>query len=276
MKANKMTDSLTNRRIALAESRELDLLASMLEREGAVVLRCPLVSIRDVPAAAPVEAWLKRLAAGTMQDVIFYTGEGLRRLLGFAERVGMKAEFISALTRVRKITRGPKPVRALREVGLEPDLVTDVPTTAGLIAIIEPLKIEGRHIGLQIYGQEPNRQLVDFLVSQGAVVDIVAPYIYSSEADDLLVIDCIHQLADGRIDAIAFTSSPQIQRLEDVARENELSHALRLGLSRTKIAAVGPIMAAELERRGFHADVMPESSFTMKPLVKSIARMLGT
>jgi len=267
-------DSLRNRRIALAESRELDLLAGMLEREGAIVLRCPLVSIHDAPDAKPVEAWLRRLIGDGMQDVILYTGEGLRRLLGFAERAGLRADFVAALMRVRKITRGPKPVRALRENGLQPDLVTEVPTTEGLIALLKGENLVGRSVGLQIYGQEPNRQMVDFLTSSGATVDIVAPYIYASEADDHQVEECIRQLADGRIDAIAFTSSPQIQRLEDVAAKTNMSHALRQGLSRAKVAAIGPVMAAELERRGLHADVMPETSYTMKPLVKSIARML--
>ena len=73
-------ENLTGKRIALAETRELDLLASMIEREGGVVLRCPLVSIVDVPDSASVEAWLRRVIAGEFQDIIFYTGEGIRPL----------------------------------------------------------------------------------------------------------------------------------------------------------------------------------------------------
>ena len=110
-----MAETLQGKRIALAEARELDLLAGMLEREGASVVRCPLVAINDAPDAAPIEAWLGRIIAGKCDDVIFYTGEGMRRLVGFADRAGLKADFIAALKRVRKITRGPKPVKALRE-----------------------------------------------------------------------------------------------------------------------------------------------------------------
>src|SRR5262245_14654503 len=127
-----MTDkvqTLKGKRIALAETRELDLLASMLEREGASVLRCPLVSILDAPDAAPVEAWLRRVIAGKCDDIVFYTGEGIRRLLGFAERANLTPEFITALKSVRKITRGPKPVKALRDIGLAPDLTAETPTT---------------------------------------------------------------------------------------------------------------------------------------------------
>jgi uroporphyrinogen-III synthase len=266
---------LDNRKIALAEARELDLLAGMLEREGAAVLRCPLVAIKDAPDAAPVEAWLKRVISGGCDDIIFYTGEGIRRLLGFAARAGAKDDFIAALTQVRKITRGPKPVKALRENGLEPDLTAEAPTTDGLIATLQRLSLKGRRVGVQIYGQEPNTKFVDFLTGAGAEVHLVAPYIYASDADNAQVESCIRKLADGEIDVIAFTSSPQLRRLEEVATQAGLSATLKQGLTRAKIAAVGPIMAAELERRGIKADAMPETSFTMKPLVKAIARLLA-
>ena len=52
--------ALQNITVALAESRELDLMAQMLEREGASVVRCPLVTIIDAPDPAPVVAWIKR------------------------------------------------------------------------------------------------------------------------------------------------------------------------------------------------------------------------
>ena len=60
---------------------------------------------------------------GTCNDLVLMTGEGLRRLLGFARRLDLEPAFRVALAETRKITRGPKPVRALREIGL----ATDVP-----------------------------------------------------------------------------------------------------------------------------------------------------
>jgi uroporphyrinogen-III synthase len=44
-----MSVALAGRRIAVPETRELDVFAQMLERHGANVVRCPLVAIRDVP-----------------------------------------------------------------------------------------------------------------------------------------------------------------------------------------------------------------------------------
>ena len=127
---------LAGRTVAVPETRELEIFAGLLERRGARVLRCPLVSIRDAPDPAPVLAFARDFAGGACDDLILTTGEGLRRILGCIERhePALKPAFLAALGTVRKITRGPKPVRALRELGLAADLSAVEPTTAGLIA----------------------------------------------------------------------------------------------------------------------------------------------
>ncbi len=268
-----MSGPLANRRIALAECRELDLLARMLEREGAEIVRCPLVAIRDAPDAAPVEAWIRRVIAGECDDLILYTGEGIRRLVGFADRAGLRDDFVAALGRVNKITRGPKPVRALREIGLSSDFAAKVPTTDGIIATLEGETLRERLVSVQIYGQEPNLKLVAFLKAHGATVDLVAPYIYSSEADDHRVEALIRELGEGRFAAIAFTSSPQVQRLAAVAGKAGLAETLRQGLARTKVAVIGPVAADALARLGVSPDAMPDTSYSMKPLVQAIIRL---
>ena len=119
-----MADVLAGRRIVVPETRELDLLARMLEQRGAITIRCPMVAIADVPDAAPVVAWLCRFTTNPPDDLILMTGEGLERLVGFARRADLGEAFLAALAEVRKITRGPKPVRRLRAFGLTPDLAT--------------------------------------------------------------------------------------------------------------------------------------------------------
>ena len=102
-----MADVLAGRRIVVPETRELGLLARMLEEHGAITIRCPMVAITDVPDAAPVVAWLRRFTTNPPDDLILMTGEGLERLVGFARRAGLGEPFLTALAEVRKITRGP-------------------------------------------------------------------------------------------------------------------------------------------------------------------------
>ena len=143
---------LSGRRIALPETRELERLARMLEAEGAETLRCPMVAIKDTPDPLPVQEWLRRFP---FDDLILYTGERLRRLHGFARRLDVEAAFLDGLRIARKITRGPKPERALRELGLKSDLRAETPTTEGLIATLSGLELRNRRVGVQLYPGAP-------------------------------------------------------------------------------------------------------------------------
>src|SRR5258706_541914 len=80
--------------------------------------------------------------------------------------------------------------------------------------------------------------------------DPVLPYIYASAADDEKVVELIDRMADRAVDAIAFTSSPQVQRLFEVAAATRREEALQTALQGIQIGAVGPVVAEELRRRG--------------------------
>jgi uroporphyrinogen-III synthase len=262
-------------RIVVPESRELDLFAAMLEAQGATTLRCPMVAILDLEDTTAALAWLRRLAAGGFDDLILLTGEGLRRLLAIARGAAIDAAVIAALGRLRTVVRGPKPVRALREIGLAPGLTAREPTTEGIIATLGGEALAGRRIGVQLYPGNPNAKLLDFLRDSGAAADPVLPYRYASDAETGRVREVIEAMAAGRVDLIAFTSSPQLRRLADVARESHLEDALKSGLARTKIAAVGPVVAAAIAAMGGTVAIMPDDNFHMKPLVNAICAALA-
>jgi uroporphyrinogen-III synthase len=269
-----MARPLEGRTVALAEGRQLEELAQMLEKEGAIALRCPMLSILDAPDAGPVVTWLRDLAADRFTYLVLMTGEALRRLLGFAERAGIRDSVVAALGRTRTITRGPKPVRALKEIGLSPSLVAEVPTTEGVIATLRNEPLQGKTVGVTLYA-EPNSTLVGFLETAGAKVSTVMPYVYAPAADAERVAQLITGMAAGRVDAILFTSSPQVDRLYEVARERSQDNVLREGLERTRVAAVGPVVAANLQRKGARVDLCPEQGFVMKNLVQHLRKDFG-
>ena len=268
-----MGEQLTGRRIVVPETRELRLLSAMLAERGAVPIPCPLVAIRDAPDPAAVEAWLERFIARPYDDLILLTGEGLRRLVSAAERSGLRESFVAALAAPRKITRGPKPVRALREIGLDADLTAPVPTSGGVIDALGSFDLSGHRIGVQLYPDGDHQPLLGFLAAAGAEADAVLPYAYASEADDERVLAVIEQMAAGEVDAIAFTSSPQVRRFLEVAAKAGRSEAARHGLERVLVAAVGPVVAGELAAIGVRVDVMPANeTYFMKPLVRELGQ----
>jgi uroporphyrinogen-III synthase len=268
-----MSGPLQGRLIALAEGRQLEELATMLEKEGAATLRCPMLSILDAPDPAPVVAWLRELTADRFAHVVLFTGEGLRRLLGFADREGLRDAVVGALGRTRTVTRGPKPARALKEIGLTPTLTAAAPTTDGVIETLRGEPLRGQTVGVQLYA-ETNAPLLQFLTSAGATVSTVLPYVYAPQADAERVSDLIERMKAGTVDAVVFTSSPQVDRLYEVARERGLEESLRQGLQRTRVAAVGPIVAEALRGHGATVAICPEQGFVMKNLVRTIAREL--
>src|SRR5947207_11471822 len=227
---------LAGRRIALVGHRELDRLGHMLEELGAETLRCPLVAIADTPDPAPVRAWIERAIAKPFDDLVLMTGEGLRRLRGAAERAGLETGFRDALGQMRTITRGPKPARALREIGLSPGLPAETPTTEGIIAALSAGELTGRRVGIQLPPDAPPR-LADFLREAGALPDPVVPYAYVPRADRNEIVAVIDEMTAGRVDAIAFTSAPQVARLFEAASDAGEETRLAAALRATPIAA---------------------------------------
>ncbi|MEX0618746.1 MAG: uroporphyrinogen-III synthase [Pseudohongiellaceae bacterium] len=273
---NKSTlpSSLNAKVVAIPESRQLDILADLFVRRGAHVIRVPLISILDAPDPEPVNTWLREFIDDPPSHFVLLTGEGLRRLAGFATRAGILDEFVAVLARVNKICRGPKPGRALGELGLKPDASGKEPTTDGIIATLEDLDIDGRIVAVQLYGEDPNTRLIEYLTSRGARVRQVSPYIYAAHSDEEKVLSLIDDIASGSVDVVTFTSQPQFKRLVTVAAKYERENGLREGLARTVVAAVGPVVAKQLEDYGVAVSVMPADAYFMKPMVSEIARFL--
>jgi uroporphyrinogen-III synthase len=271
-----MTERLSGYRILILETREEAQFSRLLREQGADVLQCPMFIICDAPDAAPIEAWIARFIETACDDLVLTTGEGLRRLLKVARRMDVEAAFIAALGEARKYARGPKPGRALREIGLEPQATTQKPTSEGIAEMLSLIDITGHRVGLQLYPDKDHGALIKAITAQGAEVDSVTPYVYDAQSADANILTAVDELAQGRIDAIALTSSGQVRRLIEVAQAHGCEDRLREGLQRTRIASVGPVVSSELQSHGLRTDIVPaEGAYFMKPLISAMASELG-
>lgn len=265
-------DTLGGRRIVVPESRELDRFSAMLETYGATVLRCPLILVRPLDETSALDSWLERLIAGDHDWLAFYTGEGVTHITARAEQLGRLEEAVTAFANARKIARGPKPGAALRKLGLAPELLTQAPTTEGLLTTFEKLPLRGTCVGVQLYPGAPTDLLSEALHELGAEFDPILPYRYDSDEHDDEVASMILEMMNGRVDLIAFTSKLQVQRLLEVAERKGLATHLKHSLEAITIAAVGPVAARAVEEAGGTVQVQPASSFHLKPLVREIVR----
>jgi uroporphyrinogen-III synthase len=271
-----MADRLNGYRILILETREEAQFSKLLSEQGADVLQCPMFTINDPPDPAPVEAWIRDAIARPLDDLVLLTGEGLRRLVKAARRIAIDQDFVAAISKSRKFTRGPKPGRALREIGLEPQMTTEKPTTEGVIELLSRVDLSGKRVGVQLYPDKDHGALLGAIAAKGAVAFPVTPYVYDARAADSHIVTAIEEMAAERIDAIALTNLGQIRRLIDVARERGLEARLREGLTKTPIASVGPAVSDELKSHGLHADIYPANeAFFMKPLISAMATALA-
>jgi uroporphyrinogen-III synthase len=271
-----MSDRLNGYRILILETREEAQFSRLLAEQGADVLQCPMFTIHDAPDAAPIEAWIKRFIEQPCDDLVLMTGEGLRRLMKVVRHMNLETDFVTALGKARKFARGPKPGRALRELGLEPQVTTEEPTSEGIAEMLSRLDLAGHRLGLQLYPDKDHSVLIGAITAQGATVDSVLPYVYDAQAADTNIVTAIDEMAQGRIDAIALTSSGQVRRLIEVAQTHDCETRLREGLARTPIASVGPVVSDELKSHRLRTDISPAGgAYFMKPLISAMAVVLG-
>ena len=271
-----MAERLDGTRILILETREEAQFSRLLKEKGAAVLQCPMFTIEDAPDPKPVLDWIARFTANPFDDLVLMTGEGLRRMLKLVRQHGGDTGMVEAIGKSRKFARGPKPGKALREIGLAPDVTTEKPTSEGIAEMLATYDLTGRRVGLQLYPEKDHAALISAIEAQGAVVDTVLPYVYDSKAADTNILAAIDEMEAGRVDAIALTSSGQVRRLVDAARAHGREEQLRSALAKTEIASVGPVVSDELHAYGFRASITPaEDAFFMRPLISAMSVALG-
>lgn len=263
---------------AVPESRSLEVFCGLLERRGAAVIRCPLVSIHNNPDHNAVITWVTQFIASPPDFFVLLTGEGLRRIDNCLEQHAAKliAPFHNALGQTQKLSRGPKPNAELKKRGMQAELFATEPTTDGVIDAFRQHQLAGRSVAVQLYGEYRNPPLIDFLLGQDAEVSTVAPYIYADDIEEQKVVLLINRLLAAEIDVIAFTSASQLTRLWKVAKKLDCADAMVVALNRCIVAAVGPVVRDALIHKGVSVDHMPENAFFLKPLVNLLVKELSS
>jgi len=155
-------------------------------------------------------------------------------------------------------------------------MTTEKPTSEGVAEMLSRVDLQGHRLGLQLYPDKDHSVLINSIKAQGAEADSVLPYVYDARAADANIVTAIDEMAEGRIDAIALTNLGQIRRLVEVARAHGFETRLRDGLTRTRIASVGPAVSDELKSHGLRTDIYPANdAYFMKPLISAMATELA-
>jgi len=251
-------------RVLALESRRAPELSKLISSYGGLPIVAP--AMREVPLESNTEAlaFATRLFAGEFDIVIFLTGVGARTLLGVVETTYKRDEYVAALQRIKVVARGPKPIAALREIGITPALIVPEPNTwRELLGALDDaaqsavgIRVNSARVAVQEYGVS-NPELLDGLEKRGARVTRVPVYQWALPNDLAPLRAAIQSLAEGKIDVVFFTTSVQAVHLFQVAAEMNLEKEMRAGLERAMVASIGPTTSEELSRQRIRVDLEP-------------------
>lgn len=263
--------ALRGLRIVSFESRRASEMAELLRRYGAEPVIAP--SMREIPLSENTAAldFVKRLEAGEVDMVILLTGVGTRTLVEAVTGHYPKEKLAQLLGRVTLVARGPKPVAALRELGLQPNISVPEPNTWReiLSQIDSKTAVRGKRIAIQEYGIT-NSELVQALRARGAEVERVPVYRWDLPEDTSPLRSAIGELVAGKIDIALFTNATQIDHILRVARQDHIEPPLRESLARIVVASIGPVCTEVLEHFGLKPDLEPKHP-KMGHLVAAVA-----
>jgi len=252
---------LSGLRVLALESRRAGEMAKLIAAYGGKGTVAP--SMREIPLESNTEAiaFAHTLAEGGFDMMIFLTGVGTRALARVVQTVYPIERFAESLRRIAIVARGPKPVAALKELGVPVTLAVPEPNTwRDLLRALDEkrdsLPLAGRRVAVQEYGVS-NPDLLAGLAERGAQITRVPVYQWALPEDTGPLRAAVKAIVDGEIDVAVFTTSVQIVHLLQVAREMNLEQQVREGLARIVVGSIGPVTSEELREQGITPDFEP-------------------
>lgn len=247
------------RTVLSLESRRSAEIAKLIENYGGRAMVAP--ATREVPAAsgADVSRFATALLEGKLDLVIFLTGVGTRALARAIEALCSRDQFVSSLSKVSVLARGPKPVAALKELGVPISWNVPEPNTwREILQVLDinNVPVRGRRIAVQEHGV-PSKDLVRGLQERGAEVLAVHVYDWALPEEIAPLQNAIKALIANRVDVVLFTAAVQVHHLLQVAEEMGSKDSLIAALHNTQVASIGPVTSEALGEYGIHANLEP-------------------
>jgi len=269
------TSGFGGRCVLALESRRAAEIATLIGNFGGRAMVAP--ATREVPSSKSdeVRQFVTALLENKIDLAIFLTGVGTRALVRAGEAFCPREQLIAALGKIRVLARGPKPVAALRELGIPIAWTVPEPNTwREILQVLDSngVTLEKRCIAVQEYGI-PSRELLDGLRQRGAEVMTIHVYDWALPEDLTPLRNAIQAAVEGRVDFVLFTAAVQVHHMLQVAEEMGLRESLVSALRNVRIASIGPVTSEALAEYELKASLEP-SHPKMGFLVKEASELV--
>ncbi len=245
-------------KVAAFESRMAAEMADLIRRHGGEPLVAP--SMREIPLENNTGAleFGTGLVAGHYHVLILLTGVGTRTLVEVLETRHPREAIKAAIGDVTRVARGPKPVGALKKLGLTADITVPEPNTWRdvLQALDEHKPVRGLKVAVQEYGVS-NPELLDGLRERGAEVTRVPVYRWALPEDTGPLRRALAEILSSHVQVILITNAAQIDHVIQVAEQEGKAEPLRAAMKKSVIASIGPIASERLREHGLPVDLEP-------------------
>jgi uroporphyrinogen III methyltransferase/synthase len=254
---------LAGRRVLVTRTRkQASALSAGLRELGARVVEIPTIEIlppEDPRPLADAAAEVERY-----QWLVFTSPNGAEAFFGALAAAGKDAR---ALHGAKVAAIGPATARAIRERGVEPEVVAKSFVAEGLLEALAGFDLQGRRV-LVPRAAQARQVLPETLASRGAVVEVVPAYrtVAPQESAGRLA----RALEEG-LDAVTFTSSStatNLMALLDEQGRQELIRRTRAG--ELVAASIGPITSRTAQGLGLAVQVEP-AAYTIPDLIQALA-----
>lgn len=260
--------------IGVTADRRSDEQALLLEGTGATVMHGP--TIRTLPLAdhERLAGKIRELRCRPPAVVLLTTGIGARGWFSAAAAAGLDGQLRQILEAADVLARGPKAAGTAVSYGLEPRCGPDHERSSEIIEILRECYPRGVRVAVQLDGSG-DMPVVDGLRAIGADVVAVRVYRWTQPVLAEPARRLIEAIADRRLDAVTFTSSPALRNLLVLAERLGTSDEVRtaLGTDVTTVC-VGPVCAATARSLGIEPAVVPVRA-RLGVMVEALTQHLG-
>jgi uroporphyrinogen-III synthase len=244
-------------RVVSFESRRAKEMAELIRRYGGEPILAP--SMRELPLSENHAACdlLQQLESGTIDVLVLMTGVGTRTLNDVWLTKYPQDRIVAALRQTCLVARGPKPLAALKELGLVAAITVPEPNTwRELLAALNPLDLHGKRVAVQEYGIA-NPAFIAGLQKRGAIVQTIRIYRWALPEDLEPLRRGIERIIHGEADIALFTNGAQVDHVFRIAAEDKIEEQLRQACQGIVIASIGPVCSEVIEQFGLKPDLEP-------------------
>src|SRR5262245_26838377 len=247
-------------RVLSFESRMAQEMSRLIERNAGSPLVVP--AVREIPIPlqdnGAVFRFGVKLILQQVDILILMTGVGTKALFEVLQTRYPLAELIEALKKTILVTRGPKPLAALKAIGVEPNITVPEPNTwQDVIATLDYYRpVQGLKIAIQEYGIS-NPDIIQDLKKRGAEVFPVPIYRWALPEDTGPLKQAIGEILDSRIDVMLITNAAQIDHVMQLLEQEGKTELFREACKKIVVASIGPTASERLKHYDLQVDFEP-------------------